>query len=173
MMLYAILVLVLALAIALSWSILRLGRHPPKFHDGKLDVEFSCPRPTIGRAFSQEDLHYLLTCDQSTPQLVKRFRQTHRRVLALFLRDMCRDFYCAWSVCRQLAPLSKDPDFTFNLFQQFVIFHSLYLRVWLRSQVGDFGSVKLDALADLLGQLRESAGQLVQVAQVQAAAASA
>ena len=173
MILYAILVLVLALAIALSWSILRLGRDPSKSRDGKLDLEFPCPRPTIARAFSQEDLHYLLTCEQSTPQLVKRFRQTHRRVLGLFLRDLRRDFYCAWSVCRQLAPLSKDPDFAFKLSQSFVIFHGLYLRVWLRSQVGDFGSVKLEALADLLGQWRESAGQLVQVAQVQAAAASA
>ncbi len=173
MILYAILLLVLALAIALSWTILRLGRRPPEFRDGKLDFEFSCPRPTIGRAFSQEDLHYLLTCDQSTPQLVKRFRQTRRRILALFLRDLRRDFYCAWSVSRQLAPLSKDPDFAFKLFQQFVIFHGFYLRVWLRGLVGDLGSVEVEALADVLAQLRQTAGQLVRVSQVQAAAAGA
>ena len=69
--------------------------------------------------------------------------------------------------------MSKDPDFAFKLFQQFVIFHGFYLRVWLRGLVGDLGSVEVEALADVLAQLRQTAGQLVRVSQVQAAAAGA
>ena len=171
MMVYAILALVLALVIAVSWTILRLGESPPKFLDGSLEVEFSPPDSSIARVFSQEDINYLFGCDQATREMIHRFRRTRRRVAGLFLSGMRRDFYRGWSLCRHLAPLSEDPDFAAKLFQQFVIFHFLYMRVSLRSLVGDFGIVEVETLADLLGQLRETTGQLVRMAQAAAAGA--
>lgn len=162
-----VIVFVSALVIALGWAVLRLGRKPPRFLDGELAAEFTHPHPAIARAFSKGDLAYLLSGDQSTPEMVRKFRRTRRRVTSLFLRDMRRDFHRAWSVCRQLAPMSQDPDFTVKLFKQFALFHGLYTLTRLRSLVGDPGLGDIETLTELLGSLRETTGALVQLSQPQ------
>ena len=165
-----VIVFVSALVIGLGWTILRLGQKPPKFLDGDLAAEFSHPHPAIARAFSKEDLDYLLSGDRSTPETVRKFRRTRRRVTSLFLRDMRRDFHRAWSVCRQLAPVSQDPDFAVKLFKQLALFHGLYTLVRLRSLVGDPGLGCFEVLTESLGHLRGTAGELVQLSQLQGAA---
>ncbi len=122
-------------ALALGWMILRLGRQAPAFLEGKLNVEFVDPHPPVARAFSRTDLDFLLSRENRTWQSIRRFRRVRRRVTNLFLRDIRRDFYRAWSVCRQLAPASDDPEFAVNLFNQLLTFHRLYFRVRILSAV--------------------------------------
>ena len=89
----------------------------------------------------------------------------------LFLLDIRRDFYRAWSVCRQLAPVSDDPDFGVNLFKQLLTFHQLYFRVRILCVVSLYWreDFEFGAIVDVLGTMQQSAAQMVRLAQISAA----
>ena len=163
--------LLVLMALALGWMTLRFGRQAPAFLEGNLDAEFADPHPPVTRAFSRRDLDFLMLRDCATPQKIRRFRKTRRRVMNLFLSDIRRDFYRAWSVCRQLAPVSDDPDFGVNLFKQFLTFHRLYFRARILSAGSVYWREDLEfgAIVDVLGTMRESAAQMVRLSRISAA----
>ena len=159
--------LLVLMALALGWMTYRLDREAPAFLEGKLDVEFADPHSPVARAFSRTDLDFLLSRVNSTPQSIRRFRRVRRRVMNSFLRDVRRDFYRAWSVCRQLAQVNDDPDFGVKLIKQFLTFHWLYFRVRILSAVSlwwseDFG---LGAVVNVLGAMQQSAAHMVRLSQ--------
>lgn len=168
-------IILLALAVLMTLAVARtlkdLGRRPPEFLDGKLDVEFSDPYPPLARAWSREDLDYLFGSDGTAPGMPARFQSKRRRLQTLFLRDLRRDFTRAWFVCRTLAPMCDDPDFAVDLVQQFFHFHQLYFRAQMRLVIGQYGHVDLHlgTLVDVLGQMRGIARELVQISQGPAA----
>ena len=94
--------LLVLMGLGLGWMTLCFDRQAPEFLEGKLDVEFSDAHPPIARAFSRSDLDFLMSRENHTPQSIRRFRKTRLRVMNLFLRDIRRDFYRAWSVCWHL-----------------------------------------------------------------------
>ena len=163
--------LLVLMALALGWMTFRFGRQAPAFLEGKLDVEFADAHPPVARAFSRKDLDFLMSRENHTPQSIRRFRRARRRVMNLFLRDIRRDFYRAWSVCRQLAPVSDDPEFGVNLFKQFLTFHQLYFRVRILSVVSLYWheDFEFGAIVDVLGTMQQSAAQMVRLSQISAA----
>ena len=161
-----LLAVVTIMVVAIGWAVLCLERHTPDFLAGKPSIEFSERHPPLGRAFSRADLDFLFRHDGS-PQMLRQFRRTRRRIMLLFLRDMRRDFHRAWSVCRRLAPLNENPDFIFALFRQLVEFEHLCLRVKFQCIVGGYGvDLNLEALVAVLGRMREAADQLVRAAEL-------
>ena len=77
----------------------------------------------------------------------------------------------AWSVCRQLAPASDDPEFAVNLFNQLLTFHRLYFRVRILSAVSFYWheDFEFGAIVEVLGMMRQSAAQMVRLSQISAA----
>ena len=167
--------LLVLMGLGLGWMTLNFDRQAPEFLEGKLDVEFADAHPPVARAFSRTDLDFLMSAENRTPQSIRRYRRARRRVMNSFLHDIRRDFHRAWSVCRQLAPVSDDPDFGVNLIKQLLTFHQLYFRVRIVSVARLYWreDFEFGPIVDLLGTMQQSAAQMVRVSQMAAAPTSA
>ena len=114
----------------------------------------------VSRLCTLDDLQGLT----ERPDLFERMVASRRTALSLYLRELRRDFLQAWNVCRNLAPVSDDPELWNKLLRQYVQFHLGYGVVWLRCRVGFWETVDNDVrrLVDCLVTLRHGAAELLQ-----------
>ena len=152
------------MAITLGLCLVDLSRYDPHDLDkpDELFVEFSNldGYAPMARLFARADFDFLRN---SPPQLIRKLRRNRRRAMGLFLGEVRRDFYRAWSVCRLLSPMSDDPDLPAMLFRQLAVFHILYFRLRLRCLVccNEHVVVDIEKLVEALWGLQTSATQVL------------
>jgi hypothetical protein len=151
---------ILVIGIALALELLRLSRAPQAFHSASLWQELSDPsvyRP-MARLFSEQDLEFVAS-RQANRSSLRRLRRARCEVMALYVRQMRRDFHHIWSLCRLLAPVSHDSELSVLLIRQFVIFHVLCLVLQLRCLAGRYGrsGFEIAGLVGVLNHLRRCA----------------
>jgi len=120
----------------------------------------------MNRLFAEEDFHFLAGLPQGEG-LRTQLRRQRQRVLRLYLRELRADFERLYGWCRQLAPRSQDPNFATLITQQAAAFYGLLLVVHVRSTLGWFLPVRVDAgeLVRVFDQLRQAARVSLPVAQ--------
>ena len=101
--------LLVVMALTLGLCLVDLSRHDPHALDNsdELLVEFSNldAYAPMARLFARADFDSLRNYPA---QLIRKLRRNRRHAMGLFLGQVRRDFYRAWSVCRLLAPISGD-----------------------------------------------------------------
>jgi hypothetical protein len=148
---------ILIVGLALAMELLRLSRAPQALHPAKLRQELSDPavyRP-MARLFTQQDVLFV-TSHQASRGALRRLRRARCDVMALYLRQMRRDFHRIWSLCRLLAPLSHDSELSVVLVRQYAVFHVLYLVLQLRCLLGWYGyaDFEITSLVAALNHIR-------------------
>ena len=118
-LLIVLLSLLVVMAVTLGLRLADLSRHDPHVLDNsdELLVEFSNldAYAPMARLFARADFDFLRNYP---PQLIRKLRRSRRHAMGLFLGEVRRDFYRAWSVCRLLAPMSGDRDLPGMVFRQ-------------------------------------------------------
>jgi hypothetical protein len=148
---------ILLVALALAMELLRLSRAPEALHPAGLWQELSDPsvyRP-MARLFTQQDVLFV-TSHRASRGALRRLRRARCEVMALYLRQMRRDFQRVWSLCRLLAPVSPDSELSVVLIRQYAVFHVLFLVLHLRCLLGWYGYAEFEitTLVSALNHLR-------------------
>ena len=110
--------IVLLIAVAIAWELLRLrGAAPAELDPDEIQKNLARLHvyEPMRRLLSDADFDFVARQGTLSPRWIRRFRTRRRRVIALYLKDIRRDFNRIWSVCRLLAPMNPDPDFSTKL----------------------------------------------------------
>ncbi len=153
--------IVLLIAVAIAWELLRLrGAAPAELDPDEIQKNLARLHvyEPMRRLLSDADFDFVARQGTLSPRWIRRFRTRRRRVIALYLKDIRRDFNRIWSVCRLLAPMNPDPDFSTKLLQQLVVFYGYYFSVQVCCIVGCYCYIPVNA-ASLVGGLK-GLGQL-------------
>jgi hypothetical protein len=159
---FVLLAVILMIGVSLALELLRFMHAAPKVLDAvRLSPKISEPetyRP-MARLFSREDVGYLSSRPGFRTQMLSKLRRSRSAIMSRYLRQIHVDFQRTWSLCRLLAPVSHDPDFSALLVRQFIAFHGLYFLLQARCLVGYYGYIHLDvtSLVEVLARLRQGA----------------
>lgn len=173
------LALVLGIGFLMAAELLRLSHSVPQCLDPdmlKKELSTTDKYQPLTRLFSRADFKFLAARNDFLPERHRQLYRSRRRVMSLYLGEMRHDFHRTWSLCRLLAPFSKDPEFGTNLVRQLVVFYGLYISVRLRLLVGSYGyaGADIEQLVNVLRGMRLGAQEAFQTAEAlsfQAAAA--
>ena len=160
----SVVILILGLAllsgVAVGWELVQLGRHAPEvdLHTRATRVREESYSP-MGRLFAPQDL----TLVAHRRDLADKLLKDRRRAMRLFLAQLREDYCRTWTICRLLTPVSNDPNFTYLLVRQAVVFHLLYILAYARCGWGFRAPVEVDfgSLVDSFIQLNRQAAQLL------------
>jgi hypothetical protein len=139
--------IVLLIAVAIAWELLRLRRVEPAELDPdeiQRDLSKLYLYEPMRRLLSDADFDFVARQKGLSPRWNRRFRVRRRGVIALYLRDIRRDFNRIWSVCRLLAPMNPDPNFSTRLLRQLVVFYGYYFVVQVCCVIGCYCYVPLN-----------------------------
>lgn len=153
--------IVLLVGIAIAWELLRLrGVEPAELDPDEIQKGLSKLHlyEPMKRLLSDADFDYVSRQRGLNPRCKRRFRARRRRVIALYLRDIRGDFNRIWSVCRLLAPMNPDPNFSTRLLRQLVVFYGYYMAIQACCLIGCYCYVSVNA-GSLVSGLR-GLGQL-------------
>lgn len=161
---------ILVIGVALAAELLRMsGCAAQPVDPARWQRELTDPasyRPML-RLFAEADFDFLSALGAARG-IRQRLRRSRAEVMTLYLRQLRGDFQRVWSLCRLLAPFSKDSELSVLLVRQFVVFHCLYFVLRLRCLTGWYGSADLNIalLFRVLGQIRTRASQALQTSQL-------
>ena len=113
--------IVLLIGVAIAWELLRLrGAAPAELDPDAIQKDLSKLHiyEPMRRLLSDADFDFVASQENLSPRWNRRFRARRRGVIALYLRDIRKDFNRIWSVCRLLAPMNPDPNFSTTLLRQ-------------------------------------------------------
>ena len=153
--------IVLLIGVAIAWELLRLrGAAPAELDPDAIQKDLSKLHiyEPMRRLLSDADFDFVASQESLSPRWNRRFRARRRGVIALYLRDIRRDFNRIWSVCRLLAPMNPDPNFSTTLLRQLVVFYGYYFSVQVCCLIGCYCYVPVNASSLVSGLA--SLGQL-------------
>lgn len=169
---FAVLCVFLLVGIGLAAEILRTSTSASQSADAdslRAALDRLASYEPIRRLFSAKDMELV----QDSPELCDRLSAARREAMRRYLSQLRQDFMELWSVCRLLAPVSRDEDFVVKLIGQFVRFHGIFFVLHLRTATGLWSSVEkdLEHMADMLAGLRRQGSGLLESPQTSGAAA--
>jgi hypothetical protein len=102
---------------------------------------------------------------EQLPSGAARLSKDRGRVMRMYLKRFRGDFLTAWGACRQLAPISKEPNPTRKLFLYWLRFHWLFARVWVATYAGQRVQAvgKVNRLVAAFGDIQQWASALTQI----------
>jgi hypothetical protein len=152
---------VLLIGIAIAWELLRLRDAAPAELDPD-EIQKDLARlhvyEPVRRLLSDADFDFVASQGTLSPRWVRRFRTRRRSVIALYLKEIRNDFNRIWLVCRLLAPMNPDPNFSTRLLRQLVVFYGYYFSIQVCCMNGCYCYIPVK-VGSLLSRLR-GLGQL-------------
>jgi len=169
---FAVLCVLLLAGIGLAAEILRTSTAASQSADAdslRAALDRLASYEPIRRLFSAKDLELV----DNSPALRDRLSAGRREAMRRYLSQLRKDFMELWSVCRLLAPVSRDEDFVMKLMGQFVRFHGVFFVLHVRTATGMWSSVEqdLEQMADMLAGLRRQGSGLLEAPQTSGAGA--